>query len=100
MEGFRDESPNGNDVYFDPEGADHRLMPDDEFRVECYPPDGETIEIAHHPDGMSLYIGAAWTIRAFRRDGGELNSGRASGELHSAWPVSGMAADRDCFELR
>jgi hypothetical protein len=72
VECFQGESPNGIDVYFEPEGADHRLTPGDEFRIECYPPDGETIEIAHHPDGISVYIGDAWGIRAFRRDGTEL----------------------------
>jgi hypothetical protein len=41
VECFKDESPDGIDVYFEPEGADHRLMPRDAFRVECYPPDGE-----------------------------------------------------------
>jgi hypothetical protein len=69
---FADEAPNGIDVYFEPEGAEHHLMPGDEFRVECYPPDGEAVEIGHHPDGISLYIGDAWGIRAFRRDGTEL----------------------------
>ena len=69
---FADESPDGIRVYFEPEGADHRLMPGETFRVECYPPDGEAIEIRHHPDGISLWIGDAWGVRAFRRDGTEL----------------------------
>jgi hypothetical protein len=69
---FEDESPDGIDVYFEPEGADHRLMPGDAFRIECYPPDGEAVEIGHHPDGISLHIGAELGGRAFRRDGTEL----------------------------
>jgi hypothetical protein len=69
---FEDESPEGIRVYFEPEGADHRLLPGDSFRVECYPPAGETIEVGHHPDGLSLWIGDAWRVRAFRRDGTEL----------------------------
>jgi len=67
-----EEAPNGIDVYFEREGAEHSLMPGDEFRVECYPPEGEVIEIGHHPDGISLHTGDAWGVRTFRRDGTEL----------------------------
>ncbi len=72
IECFADEAPDGVSVYFEPEGAEHRLMPGDGFRVECYPPEGETIEVAHHPHGLSLHIGSAWGVRAFHRDGTEL----------------------------
>jgi hypothetical protein len=67
-----EESPDGIDVHFEPEGAEHRLMPGDSFRVECSPPAGETIEIGHFPGGLSLWVGDEWGVRAFRRDGTEL----------------------------
>jgi hypothetical protein len=72
VECFADEAPDGITVYFEPEGADHRLMPGDSLRVEAYPPDGERIEVAHHPDGLSLHVGHEWGVRAFRRDGTQL----------------------------
>jgi hypothetical protein len=59
-------------VYFEPDGANHKLAPGETIRVEAVLPLGFEIEIAHSSESITLYAESTFGLRAWRANDDEL----------------------------